>query len=136
MRFEMSGREFTFDGGLDVTADELWALDELGVSEAEIVSVLNGGADERISPARAVRVFCALAYISARREHPGTTWPEFARTIAPGTLKLLGLEPSGLGPALLADQPAEPEAEEKPKPKRAPRAKKAERIEEPAPTPA
>jgi hypothetical protein len=117
-----------------VTADELWALDELGVSEGEIVAVLEGAA----TGGRAARVFCALAYISARREDPATTWAQFARTIAPGTLKLLGVEPSGLGPALLADDKPgdEPQAGEKPRPKRAPRAKKTEKTEEPVSAPA
>jgi len=132
LKFEMSGREFAFDGDLEVTADELWALDELGVSEREVVAVLTK-ADDRGRPERVTRVFCALAYISARREDPSTTWASFARTIAPGTLNVLGVEASGLGAALVADdKPAEePEPE---RPKRAPKAKKQpEKVEEPAP---
>lgn len=131
LKFEMSGREFLFDGALEVTADELWALDELGVSESEIVAVLGGDGD-RPPSGRVTRVFCALAYLSARRADPSTTWAPFARTIAPATLNVLGVEASGLGAALLADdKPAEEQPE---KPKRAPKAKKPqEKVEEPAP---
>jgi len=112
LKFEMSGRQFTFDGDLEVTADELWALDELRVDATEIVAALGGG--DRPPPERVTRVFCALAYLCARRENPATTWAQFSRTIAPGTLNVHGVEPSGLGAALLEGKPppgsAAPEA--------------------------
>jgi hypothetical protein len=108
LRFEMSGRRFAFDFERDITADELWALDELGVSAAEMAAVLaridSGDVDEH----RITRALCALAYLCARRDDPKVSWAEFSRTIAPATWRPLDDdEPVSVGEAL--SKPAEPD---------------------------
>lgn len=117
LRFEMSNRVFRFDAERDITADELWALDEVGVTEDEMVAALDGLNGDDISISRKTRALCALAYLAARREDPATKWSEFSRTIAPATWRPIpDGEPASVGEALAE----KPKRAKKPEPESAP----------------
>lgn len=96
MTFRVSGREFTYDGDKDWTADELFALDEIGgIDYDEIKAVLTGAIrGEQMSEGRVMRVMCVLAFIGARRHDPSTTWAKFSREIEPASLQIETAEPA------------------------------------------
>lgn len=96
LRFRMSDQTFAYDWAQELTAADTFALDEMGVKVTELDDAVQN-ADAMASGDRAftqmgLRVICAVAFLAHRRDGHNTPWREFARTIAPATLEVLGID--------------------------------------------
>lgn len=103
MRFTIDGpdglRELAFDWAQELTGDDVWALDEMGVSTTELAAIIAKAEeiaevrdDDRATVDLGLRAMCALAYLAHRRGGGDGTWREFARTFYPNSFTVLGME--------------------------------------------
>jgi hypothetical protein len=104
MRFTISGpageQQLAYDWAQDITAADLWALEEMGMT-ADILENAIERADDIAQAAAtgdrsvlnlSLRVMCALAFLAHRRDGNDTPWKDYARGINPGSFKVVGMD--------------------------------------------
>lgn len=102
MRFTIGGpggeQELAYDWAADLTAADVWALDEMGLSATVLEDFLAraesvaAGTDRDLLAGLGLRAMCAIAYLAYRRGGGDKPWVRYAAGIAPSTFTVLGMD--------------------------------------------